>query len=338
MNLPAALFATRWFVRDTFRQARASGILGLTLLATAVCVTLCLSVSVVGEKPALPLSPGETREYLPRKEAEKLRAVSPPSVTGGPIDGVEVPSGELTIGFGAFRIPQTRDRADGVRFIQALLAGFVADTAGILLILVWTAGFLPAFLAPAAASVLLVKPVPRWTLLAGKFFGVLAFVTVMAAVFVVGTWLALGLRTDVWEPRYLLTIPLLLLHFLVFFSASCLLAVWTRSTVACGLGTLLFWFLCWGVNYGRHGLVVDGAGGVGPSLVEAAYWLLPKPADLGLLLLEALRAGSFLTPAAELQQLIERGLFHPEWSVITSLAFPAVAFLLTARAFVRTDY
>ena len=117
------------------------------------------------------------------------------------------------------------------------------------------------------------------------------------------SWLALGPRTDVWEPRYLLAIPLLLLHFLPFFGVSCLLAVWTRSTVACAPGTLLFWFLCGAVNCGRHALVVEGAAGVGPSLVEAAYWLLPKPADLGLLLLEALRAGSFLTPPAELQQL-----------------------------------
>src|SRR4051812_22058340 len=88
MNLPAALFAVRWLVRDTFRQAWSSGILGLTLLATAVCVALCLSVSVVGERPPVPLSPGETREWIPRKEAEKLKAFSPPSVTGGVIDGV----------------------------------------------------------------------------------------------------------------------------------------------------------------------------------------------------------------------------------------------------------
>lgn len=332
MNLPAALFAIRWLVRDTFRQAWASGILGLMLLATVVCVALCLSVGVVGEKPALPLSPGETHEWLPRKEAEKL---GPKQLEGS---GVEVPSGELTIGFGAFRVPQSRDRSDGVRFIQALLAGFVADTAGVLLTLIWTAGFLPGFLAPSAASVLLVKPVPRWALLAGKFFGVLAFVAVMATLFVTGTWLALGLRTDVWEPRYLLSIPILLVHFLLFFSVSCLLAVWTRSTVACGLGTLLFWLLCWGVNYGRHALVVDGATGVGPALVEAVYWLLPKPADLGILLLEALRAGSFFTPSTEFQQLLERGLFQPEWSVLTSLVFPAAAFLVTARSFARADY
>src|SRR2546423_850324 len=100
MNLPAALFAIRWLVRDTFRQAWASGILGLMLLATAVCVMLCLSIGVVGEQAPLPLAPGERHEWIPRKEAEKLE---PKQLEGS---GIEVPSGEMTIGFGAFRIPQ----------------------------------------------------------------------------------------------------------------------------------------------------------------------------------------------------------------------------------------
>ena len=38
--------------------------------------------------------------------------------------------------------------------------------------LVWTAGFLPDFLQPSAASVLFAKPVPRWTVLLGKYAGV----------------------------------------------------------------------------------------------------------------------------------------------------------------------
>src|SRR5437764_1178461 len=82
-----------------------------------------------------------------------------------------------------------------------------------------------------AVSVLLAKPTPRWMLLAGKYVGVLAFVLVHAMLFVGGTWLAIGVRTQVWDASYLYAIPLLLLHFAVFFSVSLLLAVCTRSTV-----------------------------------------------------------------------------------------------------------
>ena len=63
---------------------------------------------------------------------------------------------------------------------------------------------------------------PRWSLLAGKFLGVLVFVAAQNALFVGGTWLALGVRTSVWDPTYFLCIPMLLLHFAVFFS-SCFL-------------------------------------------------------------------------------------------------------------------
>ena len=51
---------------------------------------------------------------------------------------------------------------------------------------------------------------PRWSLLAGKFLGVLAFVALQASLFVGGTWLALGLRTGVWDPTYFLCVPILL--------------------------------------------------------------------------------------------------------------------------------
>jgi hypothetical protein len=38
MNLPAALYAIRWLTRDTFRQARASGLTWLMLAVSAVCI------------------------------------------------------------------------------------------------------------------------------------------------------------------------------------------------------------------------------------------------------------------------------------------------------------
>jgi hypothetical protein len=84
---------------------------------------------------------------------------------------------------------------------------------------------------------------------------VLAFVAFQRTILVGGTWLALGPRIGVWNPGYLWTIPLLVLHFGIFFSFSILLAVCTRSTIVCVVGSVVFWFLCWGMNYGRHAMV-----------------------------------------------------------------------------------
>ena len=52
----------------------------------------------------------------------------------------------------------------------------MADTLGLMLTLIWTAGFLPSFLEGRNICVLLAKPAPRWVLLVGKYVGVLAFV------------------------------------------------------------------------------------------------------------------------------------------------------------------
>src|SRR5262249_46159981 len=143
MNLPAALYAIRWLVKDTFRQAVASGICALMLGVSGLCVLVCLSVGVAGGAPLH--RPGQQAEFLPAGDND----ATPEKLAN---QGVDVISGDLTLAFGAIRLQLGRDREDAVRFLQLLLAGAVADTAGILLILVWTAGFLPTFLDPSAAA------------------------------------------------------------------------------------------------------------------------------------------------------------------------------------------
>jgi ABC-type transport system involved in multi-copper enzyme maturation permease subunit len=189
----------------------------------------------------------------------------------------------MTLAFGAVSIPMSRERRDAVQFLELLLAGGIAGTFGLLLALVWTAGFVPTFLEPSAASVLLAKPVARWQLLLGKYFGVLMFVGFQVALFVVSTWLALGVRTQVWGTNYLWSIPLLLVHFAIFYSVSVLLAVLTRSTVACVFGSVLFWLMSWGINYGsvmaRSLSESQSFPSTTHALAEAAYWICPKPID-----------------------------------------------------------
>jgi ABC-2 family transporter protein len=332
MNLPTAILTTRLMVRDTFRQSLASKLFWVTAVATLVCVLLCLSISVHGGD-ALPTSPGEPKTRLPKREADKL----PPDKR----QGVDVIEGEVRILFGAVRVPLAHYREDAVRFIQILLAGGVADTLGVLLALIWTAGFLPTFLEPNAASVLMAKPVPRWGLLAGKYLGVVLFLALAAAVFVLGTWVALGLRNNVWDGTYLLCLPVLVLHFAVFFAFSAFLAVTTRSTAACAIGTLLFWLVCWGMNYGRHALVAADLEGLTPVsrfLAEAGYWIFPKPADFNQILFDTLHAEQFAQKMPELKLVQDRGAFVPELSVLSSLAFAVVMLVVAGRQLATTDY
>ncbi len=329
MTLPAAIFVIRWLIRDTFRQARANGVLWLMLAVSGLCIVFCLSVSTVD----LPFRDPEATRLSPRDgvDREKARA-----------SGVDVIQGKMFLAFGAFPIDWQTYRNDAVRYLQMILLGLVADTGGVLLALIWTAGFLPTFLETNNASVLLAKPVPRWTLLLGKFLGVIVFVAFQALVFVGGVWLALAIKTGVWDMTCLLAIPVLLIHFAIFFSVSALLAVTTRSTVACVFGSLLFWFLCLSMNLARHYVwTLKDLEGLPQSLVvlvDAGYWLLPKPADLGVLLTEALRADKDFTQTFDLTTLAARGGWHPATSLLASILFATSILGLAARELVTTDY
>lgn len=336
MNGPSALRVIAALTADTFRQARAAWIFWLMLGVSLLLTVLCASVGVVGSKALR--EPGEYGDFLPRNE----KSVAPAKAAA---HGVDIVTGDLTVGFGALRVPLGRDARDAVQFIQLLLAGIIADVAGVLLALTWTSAFLPAFLEPGAVAVLLGKPVSRPLLLGGKYLGVLAFVAFQATVFVLATWLALGLKTGIWDADYLWCIPLLLLHFGVFYSFSVLLAVGTGSPVVCVLGSILFWFIAWGMNFGRHALVaaptISPESTYSPALawiVEAGYWLLPKPADLGILLANALGAERHFGEFQTLHIIREGHQFHPLLSVLASVLFALVTFGIAAKEFNDTDY
>lgn len=336
MNLPTALRTIQWMIWDTLRQSLATRLFWIILGMTLVCVVFCLSVSIEGGDP-LPTDPGEAQWRLPPNDPE-VKKLGPEKIKK---EGVDVFRSRVTYGFGYFPMEAQRDRTDSVRFIHILLSWVVAGMIGIFLVLMWTAGFMPSFLDPQQVTVMLAKPVPRWSLLLGKYLGVIVFVTIQAAIFVLSTWLALGLKTGVYDPLYLLSVPLLVIHFGVFYSFSVMLAVWTRSTVACVFGTLLFWLMCWGMNLGRHALEVYASDTVAPSghrIADVGYWILPKPADMGILQFDALKADAFSIKWDAYKTLQETGRFHPEWTLISCFIFTLVMLGISVREFQVMDY
>jgi hypothetical protein len=290
-------------VRDVFRQARAGGLAATLLVISAVAAAVCLTVEFGG----------------------------PPEQTGG----------SLTILFGSVHVIDNVCRDVAVRYLQFILAAVVADTLGVLLALVWTAGFLPTFVDVATSSVLIAKPPARATLFLARFTGVVLFVGVQALIFVAATAVAIGIRTGVWGGAYWLAVPVLLVHFATFYTFSAVLAVTMRSTAGCLVGAILFWLVCWAMNYGRHALAGLDISQATEGLIRAAnliYWFLPKPADYGLILYDALDADRFVTPWVEFRRVQERGLFHSTWSVVSSLAFAAVLLAVAVYEFANDDY
>jgi ABC-type transport system involved in multi-copper enzyme maturation permease subunit len=337
-------------VRDTFRQANASGISAIMSAITAVCVLLCLSVEISGD--ATLYAPDEPALFLPASPHDQPPAGSSATKTSRPAyetdpvlarrEGIETVSGQMSLAFGAISISLGRDRRDAVQFLQLVLGGAVAGIFGLLLTLVWTAGFVPSFLEPSAASVLLTKPIPRWQLLVGKYLGVFAFVAVQVLLFIVLTWLALGARTHVWDLAYWWCAPLLLLQFAIFYSFSILVAVVTRSTPACVFGSLLFWLLAWAVNYASVMVhVIRGPQFVstaGRSLVGFAYWIMPKPIDLGLILFNLLDARAHFAKPVVFEQLEATHTLVPALSCLSSLLIIAAFLALSVHELNHADY
>lgn len=332
ISLPDAIRTVRWMVRDTFRQSLHTKLFWVMLGVTALCTAFCASVRVTG---GVKVSPGDPAYVLPKDEAAR-QGVQP-----GNNDGVQIKDGEISFGFGAIKSPIGKSKEDSVKFVQIWVAGVLADSLGVLLAIIWTAGFLPTFLEPHSATVLLAKPAPRWAILVGKYLGVVGFVALQAVLFVGGTWAGLGISTGVWDASYWLAVPLLVVNFGIFYAVSAFIAVCTRSTVAAAFGTLLFWVLCWAMNYTHHTLTafpVQGMGGATHYLLEVGYWFLPKPFDLSGIFFEAMGAGGFFSPSDEMSVLKANHQFHPEASVAASAAFAAVTLAAAAYELHTTDY
>jgi ABC-type transport system involved in multi-copper enzyme maturation permease subunit len=332
MTLPEVIRTVRWMVRDTFRQSLHTKLFWVMLGVTAVCTAFCASIRVKGGPVRYE---GEALYTLPKEEAKRI---GEEEVRG---DGVQVKDGEISFGFGAVKSPIGKTREDSVKFVQVWMAGVVADSLGVLLALIWTAGFLPTFLEPHSATVLLAKPAPRWTILLGKYIGVVGFVALQAVVFVGSTWLALGLATNVWDYTYWLAAPLLAVNFGIFYAVSTFLAVCTRSTVAAAFGTLLFWILCWAMNYTHHHLITSPVSSLGAGsnyLLEVGYWFLPKPFDLSGIFFEAMNAHGLYAQADELAAVQAAGRFHPEASAAASAGFAVATLAFAAFEFHMTDY
>jgi ABC-type transport system involved in multi-copper enzyme maturation permease subunit len=329
MDAPTVIYALRWLIHDTFRQTLTSRVFWLLLALSATVIIFCLGVSVDG---------GAVREGNEFYHPVTNKLLGPGEAAG-----------HVSLFFGVFRYAFTREAEPEVAFLLSVFASWIAGFFGMLMALVWTAGFVPESLQPSAAAVLLAKPVPRWLFLLGKYLGVVCFIALHVTIFFVGTWFALGLRTGYLPAGYLLAILPMIFHFATIFSFSVMLAVLFRSSTACIVGSVLFWLGCYAINYGRHFAVVYGD--IHPNgpplsaftvfLSEAGYWILPKPADFTILIEKGLQLQSShatLETQEPFRTVLSKNLFHPLAIILTSCLFPIFALWSAASQLAKTDY
>ncbi|MGL4550384.1 MAG: ABC transporter permease [Gemmataceae bacterium] len=150
---------------------------------------------------------------------------------------------DLSLFFGA--LPVFREGVPlGVQLylLETVLLNQVGAWVILLISVVLTAFFIPNMLRKGTVDLLIVKPVPRVTLLLYKYVGGLLFILINTTVAVGGVWLALAARSGIWAPGVLISIPAITFFFAILYSVSTLAGVVTRSAIVAILVTCGTWF------------------------------------------------------------------------------------------------
>jgi ABC-type transport system involved in multi-copper enzyme maturation permease subunit len=143
-----------------------------------------------------------------------------------------------------------------VRFWESWIINWIGAAVALLISTIITAFFIPNMLRKGTVDLLVVKPISRPALLLYKYIGGLTFMFLNTVVAVVGIWLVLGLRTNMWGTGFLLGIFSLTFQFALYYAVSTLFAVLSRSPIVAILMTCLFWFV-FAVLFGQGYQLVD---------------------------------------------------------------------------------
>lgn len=119
---------------------------------------------------------------------------------------------------------------------------------GLLIGIIVTANLIPDMFEPGSLNLLLSKPISRWGLFTSKFFGGCVFIGLCASYLFFGLWLWMGLAVGVWDRAMLLSIPLYIIVFAIYFSVSAVVGLLWRSPIVSVILTLMFWAFCFSIG------------------------------------------------------------------------------------------
>lgn len=252
---------------------------------------------------------------------------------------------EITFLFGALsgRLPMSQ--AVFLLLVEIAVADWIGGFVGVMLAVVFTAGFVPGMLQKGTLDLLLAKPVRRPVILLTKYIGGLFYVAIPATVLIGGCWLAISWRSGYFNYGFLASIGVLIAIFAVLYSFAVLMGVLTRSTIATILLTIALWFLSW-VLVQAHGVLTRpqfgiNAPGAVSRTIEKVRWILPRTTELAKVSAYYIVMGNL---GPELDVLMEgrdpEEFEKPKWGtlVLSSLGFIAVMLGLACWTFSRRDY
>ena len=127
-----------------------------------------------------------------------------------------------------------------VQRVQSLVVETLSGSIGMIVCLSATAFFLPRMLEKGAADIVFAKPVSRFALMMSRYVSGLFFVGILALTGTFGIWLGLVVSSGYNDPGVLWGAVTLLYLFAILHAFSCCVGVFTRSTVAAILMSVVF--------------------------------------------------------------------------------------------------
>jgi ABC-type transport system involved in multi-copper enzyme maturation permease subunit len=247
--------------------------------------------------------------------------------------------------FGAFTLSRSATLGDMLFTIQDSIVNGIGAGVTLLIAVILTAFFIPNMIRKGSLDLLIAKPISRLKLLIFKYIGGLLFILILSGFTVGGVWVVLGIRSGVWNPEFLLVIPILTFTFAILYSLSTMLGVLTRSAIVAILLTCLFAAFLYVVGFAKSTLDLVRAD---PKLKEEVpTWVvwtvdglnncLPRYKDLDKLTTKLL-ASSTLTPG-EIRSTAMNRLEYPSWgsAIGVSLGFIVLMLVLASLRFVTRD-
>lgn len=153
--------------------------------------------------------------------------------------------------------------------LQAFIFLFVSVMGTMIAILV-TAPIVPRMFEAGAIDLLLSKPVSRSLVFLSKFFGGCAFTLLNSGYLILGIWVIVGVRFEIWSDGLLLSIPVYLFLFVIYYSVSAFSGVMFRGAIMSVVMVFVFWALCFSVGFAKSTIEQLGLTGTRVQVITPA--------------------------------------------------------------------
>lgn len=193
---------------------------------------------------------------------------------------------------------------------------------GLFLSIFSVSSLVPNMLEKGNIDLLLSKPVARYQIIIGKFFGGTLVVFLNIAYLVIGMWLLFGIKFGVWETAFLYSIPMITFTFAVLYSLIIIVGIMTKSSIlAMMLSYIIFIIisplLAFRENF--YPLINNKAAEI---VLDVLYYIIPKTSELG----------------TQMNDLTISGGIDDFQPILTSLVFMILILYSSIIIFNKKDY